>query len=107
MKLLLDECVPARLRHHIPGHDVSTVPREGWAGIKNGPLLSLAAAAGFEALVTIDAGMQHQQNPATLPLAVIILHAPSNSINDLLPLAPNLVNALQSLVPKAFTQVRK
>jgi predicted nuclease of predicted toxin-antitoxin system len=56
MKLLLDECVPARLRNHIPGHNVSTVPREGWAGIKNGQLLSLAAAADFEALVTIRRG---------------------------------------------------
>ena len=53
MRLLLDECVPARLRKALPGHEVSTVGLEGWSGIKNGKLLALAAA-GFDAFVTVD-----------------------------------------------------
>ena len=44
MRLLLDECVPARLRKALLSHLVSTVPQEGWSGIKNGQLLALAAA---------------------------------------------------------------
>ena len=42
MRLLLDECVPKRLKHELPGHDARTVHDLGWAGIKNGALLRLA-----------------------------------------------------------------
>ena len=33
--ILLDECLPARLRRDLPGHEVLTVPRAGWAGIRS------------------------------------------------------------------------
>jgi hypothetical protein len=42
VKVLLDECVDRRLGHDLVGHIVTTVPRKGWAGIKNGDLLALA-----------------------------------------------------------------
>ena len=41
MRIQVDECLPARLRRDLPGHDVLTVPRAGWAGIENGKLLRL------------------------------------------------------------------
>ena len=41
MKVVLDECLPRKLKRALPGHDVATVPEMGWAGIKNGPLLRL------------------------------------------------------------------
>jgi len=44
MKFLLDENLPHDLRHFIPGHEVFTVAFMGWAGVKNGDLLQLAAA---------------------------------------------------------------
>lgn len=44
MRILLDEDLPRRLAAMPVGHDVSTVERIGWAGIKNGKLLGLAAA---------------------------------------------------------------
>ena len=44
MRILLDEDVPRRLANLLVGHDVSTVPQSGWAGIKNGKLLALARA---------------------------------------------------------------
>jgi hypothetical protein len=103
--VLLDECVPARFGRLLPGHQVMTVPRMGWAGIRNGRLLALAAAA-FDVLVTVDGNMPQQQNPATLPVAVLIVHAPSNDIDDLSPLAPAVLAALLTLAPKAFTHVR-
>jgi len=53
MRLLLDECVPARLRKALASHQVSTVPEEGWSGVKNGKLLMLAAVK-FDALITVD-----------------------------------------------------
>ena len=51
MRLLLDECVPARLRRALLSHQVSTVVIEGWSGIKNGKLLALAAVASFGAFI--------------------------------------------------------
>jgi predicted nuclease of predicted toxin-antitoxin system len=80
MKLLLDECLPVELRHHLAGHEVVTVTYRKWKGIRNGRLLGLATADGFDALITTDLGMEHSQSPAALPRAVILLHADSNAI---------------------------
>ena len=66
MRVLLDECLPRQRARDLPGHDVTTVQREGWAGTKNGALLRLAAAAGFEAFVTVDNGVEYQQRVAAL-----------------------------------------
>ena len=107
MRVLLDECVPKRLGRTITGHDVRTVPQMGWAGIRNGRLLALTQSAGFEVLVTVDRNIEHQQNAASLPVAVIVLHAPSNDIDDLTPLVSDLLAALESLVPNSFNHVAR
>ena len=104
MRLLLDECVPARLRKALPSHEVSTVGLEGWSGIKNGKLLALAAA-GFDALVTVDKNMPYQQNMTTLPIAVLVLDAKSNELPYLLPLLPALEAVLKSLVKGSYVLV--
>jgi predicted nuclease of predicted toxin-antitoxin system len=72
MRLLLDECVPARLRRSMLSHQVSTVVQEGWSGVKNGKLLALAAT-GFDAFITVDKNLSHQQNTSNLPVAVLVL----------------------------------
>ena len=54
MLVLLDEQLPRHLAREIGGHNVSTVQQRGWAGLKNGELLRVAADAGFEVLVTAD-----------------------------------------------------
>ena len=41
MRILLDECLPSRLRHEIPGHEVCTVKEMGWLGVKNDKLLGM------------------------------------------------------------------
>jgi hypothetical protein len=53
MRVLLDECVPRKLRQELPGHEVSTLRDMGWARLKNGPLLARAAGQ-FEAFITVD-----------------------------------------------------
>ena len=74
MKLLLDESVPRRLARSFPeSFAVRTVQDMGWAGTPNGLLLSLAAAEGFDALVTVDRGIEHQQNVNELPIPVIVM----------------------------------
>ena len=104
MRLLLDECVPGRLRRALPNHDVSTVVQIGWAGVKNGKLLALASAK-FDAFITVDKNLPYQQNQATLPIAVLVLNAFSNELESLLPLLPTLEKRLSSLVPGSYVLV--
>jgi predicted nuclease of predicted toxin-antitoxin system len=96
MRVLLDEQLPVRLARHLSGHGVRTIRQQGWAGLKNGELLRLAADAGFDAFVTADRNLQYQQNAAGLRLGVIVLKAPSIMIEDLLPLLPRLAAALSN-----------
>ena len=70
MRLLLDESVPAKLRRHLPTHEVRTAVEMGWSGVKNGKLLVLAATA-FDAFVTVDKNMPFQQNLSALPISLI------------------------------------
>ena len=47
MKVLLDECLPRRLKRELNPHQVFTVPEMGWTGAKNGALLRLIQTAAF------------------------------------------------------------
>ena len=105
MKLLLDENLPHDLRRELAGHEAYTVQYLGWSGIKNGELLARAAASGFDALLTMDSGVPYQQNVATLGVAVIVLSAPSNDIDDLLPLLPKVLDLLNNLKPRTVVRI--
>lgn len=96
MRVLLDEDVPRRLGRELAGHDVSTVQGMGWAGFKNGALLSVAAAAGFEVLLTCDRGMQYQQNVSALSLAVVVLAVPDKKLGTIHALVPQLLSLLDA-----------
>jgi Domain of unknown function (DUF5615) len=61
VKVLLDECVDRRFAHDLVGHEVNTVPRRGWAGIKNGDLLALAEKE-FDTFITVDRKLASQQD---------------------------------------------
>lgn len=41
MKVLLDECLPKKLKREVEADFVQTVPEAGWASKKNGELLRL------------------------------------------------------------------
>jgi hypothetical protein len=96
MKLLLDECLPRKLKNHIPGHECSTVPECGWAGKKNGELLLLAERSGFELFLTLDRGMEYEQNLERREIAVIVISANSSRLADLLFRIPVILVALRS-----------
>ena len=104
MRILLDESVPSRLGLLLAGHDVSSVQRRGWAGIKNGKLLALAAAE-FDVLLTADKGIEYQQNLAALPVAVLIVSARSNRVADMAPVVPKILEALADLAPRTLHKV--
>jgi predicted nuclease of predicted toxin-antitoxin system len=94
MNILIDECLPVSLRHHLPGHNVESVEYRGWKGIRNGRLLPMATAAGFECFVTTDLGMVHSQNAKSLPIQVYVLHVKSNALPGVLPSVPALLDLL-------------
>ena len=96
MRLLLDECVPKRLRRELPGHEIRTVQEAGWAGVRNGALLR-AADGTFDAMLTVDQGVEHQQHLTGLRIGVVIMVAASNDIDDLRPLVPAVLGALRTL----------
>jgi len=54
MKILLDECVPQRLRNQFPSHECQSSQYAGFAGLENGDLLRAAEAAKFDVLLTVD-----------------------------------------------------
>ena len=95
MRLLLDENLPKRLKQDFPGREVYTVRDKGWNGIKNGPLLKLMLDGGFDALLTFDKNLQHQQNFAKYTLAVFVLNAPINTYSVLTLLSPQVNSYLQ------------
>jgi hypothetical protein len=97
VRVLLDECVPRRLAQAFGAeHPVATVTGLGWAGTKNGELVRMAAANGFEALVTVDVGLRVSPDA---PLSVLVLRAGSNRLQALLPLMPSVLQQLTALPP--------
>lgn len=92
-------------RQELPGHEVRTVPQQGWAGLGNGELLQRAAAERFEAFLTADQNLEFQQNLAGSPLRVIVLVAPSNALEDLLPLVPSILRLIPDARPGQIQRV--
>jgi hypothetical protein len=104
VKVLLDECVDWRLLRAIEGHDVRTARQMGWATIKNGELLALASEQ-FDVFVTVDRNLAFQQHVASFRVAIIVLHARSNRLADLLPLVPALLEAIAAARPATVMTV--
>lgn len=95
MKIILDECVPRRLAQDIP-HDVSTVQQLKLSGLDNGALLK-TLATDFDVFVTVDQNLQYQQNLSTSKIAILILAARTNRYDDLKPLIPSCLSALEPI----------
>ena len=91
MRVLLDEQLPRQLAQELLGHEVRTVQQQGWAGLANGELLRRATEAGFDVFLTADQNLEFQQNLVRSSLRVIVLVAPSNALEDLLPFVPSIL----------------
>jgi predicted nuclease of predicted toxin-antitoxin system len=99
VRVLLDEQLPRQLARHLQCHDVRTVHQQSWAGLKNGALLSEAEQAGFSVFITGDRNLEHQQNLTQRKLGVVVLAAASNALEDLLPLIPETLTAIENVRP--------
>ena len=104
MRVLLDECIDRRFAKDIQGHEILTVPQAGWAGIKNGELLTRAQTQ-FDVFVTVDRNLAFQQNIPQFTIAVIVLQAQTNRLKDLRPLLPKLLQILTTAPKSEVTHV--
>jgi hypothetical protein len=104
VRVLLDECIDWRLSRSIVGHEVKTAHQMSWASVKNGELLTLAAEH-FDVFVTVDRNLSFQQSLTSFPIAVVILHAKTNRLDDLQRLVPALLSALGSVQPGTATHL--
>jgi hypothetical protein len=98
MRVLLDECVPKRLRQELQGHAVRTVVEMGWSGVRNGELLR-RATTDFDCFLTVDRNLQFQQNVSGLTIGVLVLRARGNDLASLRPLIPKVLTFLNRLKP--------
>jgi hypothetical protein len=105
MRVLLDENMPRRIKRRFPANvEVVTVSERGWSGKQNGALLR-DAAAEFDAFVTTNQGIPHQQNLPLFPIGIVLLEAHSNRLVDLVPLMPKVNEALKTIQPGQLVRV--
>ena len=95
MRLLLDESVPMQLNSLLVGHDVWTVRDMGWSSKSNGELLALARDQ-FQAFITLDRNLEHQQNITERDIQIIVLIARRSRMDYLEPLVPRVLEVLQN-----------
>lgn len=98
MRILIDECLPRKLKNELADYDVSTVQEMGWSGVKNGALLHLMIDQ-FDVFVTVDGNLQYQQNLSSAEIAVVVLKAVNNKYETLLPLMTGVRQRLTTLKP--------
>jgi len=104
-RVLLDEMLPRLLARELPGHQVTTVAREGWSGILNGELLRRAEDAGVEVFVTADRKMEHQQRLAGRSFGIVVLNAGGTKLEDLHPVTGFLRDAVARVAPGEIIHV--
>ncbi|MXY26633.1 hypothetical protein F4Y59_00515 [Candidatus Poribacteria bacterium] len=105
MRVLLDENLDWRLvRYFDADFQVTTVSRQGWKGMRNGELLEQAAAA-FDALVTMDKGIEHQQNFRKYAIGVILISARSNRLQDIQPAMLQVNAVFRKIQPRNIIHV--
>jgi predicted nuclease of predicted toxin-antitoxin system len=107
VKILPDECLSLGFRHSFPQHEVHMAQWAGLKGKKNGELLRAAEDASYDVLVTTDTNLPHQQNLAGLKLSIVILNAPTNQLEDLLPLLNEILETLGTIERGQIVRVPK
>ncbi|MBW4532741.1 MAG: hypothetical protein KME09_02290 [Pleurocapsa minor HA4230-MV1] len=105
MRILLDECVPNPLKREFADLDLKTVREMGWLGTKNGALLQLMSESGFTILLTSDRNIKYEQNLQQAGIAVIVMVARTNRLQDLLPLVLKVRQALTTIAPGEVIEV--
>ena len=104
MRILLDENIRIDFAAELRGHDLSTVVELGWSGLLNGELMRRAREC-CDVFVTLDRNIEFQQNIPILPFGVIVVHAVSNRMVHLRPLASAILLAVSAAMPGKLQKV--
>jgi hypothetical protein len=97
VKILLDRCLPIDLRLSFPTHVAHTLQWAGLKGKQNGYLLDAAELTGYQVLLTMDQGVEHQQNLPNRRIALLVRVVTSNQLEDLRPLVLEALIALETI----------
>ena len=81
-----------------------TAPEMGWASRRNGELLALAVGQ-FDVFLTADRNLSYQQDVSAFDIAVVVLVARSNRFEDLRPLAPQILEVVDTAARGRVTVV--
>lgn len=98
VKVLLDACVPHRLRRDLTDFDVETAQHAGLDQIPDGALLA-AVDGTYDVLVTRDINLTFQQNLVSRSVAIIILRSIDQSPAAFDALLPALKVAIAAASP--------
>jgi len=103
MKILFDQGTPAPLRHALAGHSVATAFEKGWNDLENGDLIRAAEGEDFNALITTDKNLKHQQNLRGRKLAILVL--PTTSWPKIQKHLEKVSTAANSLKPGEYREL--
>ncbi len=98
MRILIDECLPKKLKRELVDYIVLMVQEKGWSSMKNSELLRVAENE-FDVLVTADQNIEYQQNLSLFNIAVVVLVAHNNRLETLQPLMSKLHEVLKTIQP--------
>ena len=104
MRVLIDECIPRKFESSLTPHDCQTAPEAGLAGKKNGELIGLAEGR-FDVLVTLDKGLEFQQNLTGRKIAIVLIRSKSNRMADLQQHTRACLVAIESIQAGQFLRV--
>ena len=104
MRILLDACVPRKLKLSLPGHSVKTAREAGLNRLSDGVMLD-AAHGKFDIIVTVDKSLRFQQRMMGRTFSLIVLRTRSNRIKDLSRLIPQLLAAARTVKPGEVREV--
>jgi hypothetical protein len=100
--VILDENIPRKLGTRLSGHRVTTVPEQGWGGVKNGRLMTLIDGS-YDVFVIADKNLRYQQNLAGRKISII--EVPFNDSEKLLPLTPEILLAIEQSLPGSYIEI--
>ncbi len=104
MRVLLDECVPIQLKSEFVEFDARTIRDMRWQTIKNGALLRRAAEE-FQAVLTVDIGMDLALVTSGAAIGVVLIRARGTSPRALAPHLAAARAALRTIQPGQFIVV--
>lgn len=102
-RVLLDHCVPRRVRQALVDCETATAFQRGWAQLKNGALLKAAEDAFYDVLVTADKNLRYQQQLTGRRIAIVEL--PTNSLPTLLPRFTAIADAVNRVRPGEYLEL--